>query len=169
MSDLTVERLRELFDYDRKTGVFTRKIAPGKRTDLVGTIAGTPMSSGHLSIKIDGRQYLAHRLAWLYVKGEWPRHQVDHRNRVRSDNRFKNLREATNLQNSRNRSRHRSNKSGYVGVHWSERLRKWVAQIRYGGKKKHLGHFDTAELASEFYQLAADLLFGDFRATTEHS
>lgn len=63
-----------------------------------------------------------------------------------------NVRWATRLQQVHNRRLFKSNRSGYKGVSWHKRVNKWVAQIRIDGHKKHLGYFDTPELAHEVYQ-----------------
>jgi hypothetical protein len=95
---LTAERLREILGYDPETGLFTRLVRTGRIR--AGEVAGTAHSRGYRSIVIDGRVYLSHRLAWLYVHGEWPPEQIDHINRNRADNRLVNLRAAKQSQNN---------------------------------------------------------------------
>jgi len=109
------------------------------------------MSGGYLQIYIDRRPYLAHRLAWLYVHGEWPGSgYIDHVNGNKLDNRLNNLREATNGQNMQNQVRpHKNNRSGYLGV--SRSRDRYVAQIRKNNKTYHLGVFDTPEDAHARY------------------
>lgn len=104
MSDLTAERVRELLHYEPATGIFTRRIRTSNRTK-VGAIVGADNGKGYLQISVDWRLYSAARLAWLYMTGEWPKEEIDHINRVRSDNRFSNLREATRSSNNCNRRR----------------------------------------------------------------
>src|SRR6202035_4009666 len=98
---LTAERLREFIHYDPLTGVFTWLVLPvcrgprfvgrGPNQVRVGGIAGcVSKSNGYRRIKIGGHPYCAHRLAWLYMTGTWPKDEIDHINRVRSDNRFCN-------------------------------------------------------------------------------
>ena len=144
---ITQKRLKELLDYDPETGVFTWRVG---RTGTAknGSVAGSFDSDGYSQIKVDNRLYKSHRLAWLYVHGEFPLHQIDHINRVRTDNRIENLRPATNLENHQNQSKRRDNTSGVVGVYWHKRDRKWQASIRLNGRHIHIGCFDTIEKAA---------------------
>jgi hypothetical protein len=144
---MTAQRLKELFHYDADTGQFTRFRAKGRWPDRVGAIR-----FGYLIIKIDYKLYRAHRLAWLYVHGEWPSDQIDHINGDRADNRISNLRAATNSQNKQNARKARSDsRSGLIGAMWESQKNKWRAVILVDGKKKHLGYFDQAEQAHAVY------------------
>lgn len=159
---LTQSRLKELLHYCPDTGVFTwQRARQGVR---VGCVAGGIGGEGYRSIRVDGRNYLAHRLAWLYVYGEWPKDQIDHINGVKDDNRIANLREATNAENNQNLAMRSSNKSGFVGVHWHSRDRKWHANIRINMKRKFLGRFNTPESAHAAY-LAAKAELHTFNPT----
>lgn len=159
---LTHSQLVNRLNYNRKTGVF-RWHHPNKFCAYrSGDVAGTPHKKGYLVITIDGRPYLAHRLAWFFVTGEWPDKQIDHENGIRSDNRFSNLRKATPSQNMWNSRRPRSNTSGYKGVSWSKALGKWQAQISKHGKRRGLGYFATKEEAHRAYTNAAQDAFGEF-------
>ena len=150
-ADLTAERLRELLHYDPETGVFTWRVNRG-RTAKAGSQAGSP-HDGYVQITVDGREYKAHRLAWLYVHGVWPVGQIDHRFGIRNDNRIGELRDVTPSVNSQNqRIAKRSNKSsGLLGAYWHNVSNKWMAHIGVAGKKIHLGMFDTAEAAHAAY------------------
>lgn len=151
---LTADRVRELFHYDPLTGVFTRLRRTSNNVKH-GEVAGSLNGKGYLQIRVDGRVYYAHRLAWLYFHGVWPTDQIDHRNNVKHDNRICNLRESTNSQNQQNRQRARSdNKSGFLGARWYAPLDKWRASIGINGKNIHLGYFPTAELANAAYVTA---------------
>lgn len=143
---VTQARLKELLDYDLGTGVFTWRVSCG--TAKSGSVSGTVRPDGYVGIQIDRKPYLAHRLAWLYVHGEFPTDQIDHVNRVRTDNRIENLRLATNAENAQNMSKYRTNTSGVVGVCWYKRDGNWLAFIWLNGKKIHLGLFDTIEEAA---------------------
>jgi hypothetical protein len=105
-------------------------------------VAGTLNSHGYWSIKIAGKPHKAHRLAWLYVHGEWPPEDVDHINRARDDNRIVNLRLASRSENIQNSSLRLDNSSGHKGVCWVECRQKWIAQIKHQSRCKHLGYFD---------------------------
>jgi carbon monoxide dehydrogenase subunit G len=147
---LTAGRLRELLHYDPETGVFTRD----------GRQVGTPHGTGYIVLRVDGANYYAHRLAWLYVKGEWPVGFIDHRDRFRGNNRFANLRDSSNGQNLRNRGATKANTSGFKGV--SRHRNRWRATIKAGGKQINLGHHKTKELAAAAYAEAAKRLHGEF-------
>jgi hypothetical protein len=151
---ITQERLKSLLTYDPDTGEFRWRVDCGCRAKA-GNLAGTFTAKGYRYIRIERRGYMAHRLAWLYMTGGWPTAQVDHINRVKQDNRWGNLRAATNMENSQNQPRRRTNISGVTGVHFYPRYAKWCASIRANGKRTFLGYFDdkasaiTARKAAE--------------------
>lgn len=157
---LTSERLRGVLDYDPDTGLFTRRLSRGCVKS--GTIAGTANADGYLKIAVDGRDYSAHRLAWLYMTGEWPVDQIDHRDRNRANNRWGNLREATHAQNGRNLSRRSDNTSGRSGVSWDKDTGKWRARIRIDGADRHLGLFTSLDAATAVRRDAEFHFFGAF-------
>lgn len=88
---------------------------------------------------------MAHRLAWLYVNGSFPKNEIDHINRIRSDNRIANLRPASNLENAQNRSRSSNNTSGRSDVTWNKKTKKWRARLTVGYKRMHLGYFESLD------------------------
>lgn len=146
--------LKTLFSYDSATGDFTRLVRTSNNTK-VGEIAGYLRVNGYVEIRINWEPYLAHRLAWLYMHGNWPVEQIDHINGVRNDNRFCNLREATRSQNLQNVFKPSvNNTSGLRGVVYHKRDKKYQAQIRVDGAQKHLGSFNTPEEASAAYLAA---------------
>lgn len=160
---LTAERLRSLMVYNPETGIFVRLVSAGCRP--AGSEAGRPHPStptGYVMMGVDGRLYTAHRLAWLYVYGEWPTRDVDHRDGNRANNAIGNLREATESQNAANSGMRRHNTSGFRGVSWNSRAKKWLATIVVRGRKKHLGFFADAAEASAVYNEAAAREFGEF-------
>lgn len=159
---LTAERLRELLSYDAQTGLFTWRVSRPGRYGRVGAVAGFFDSSGHRRICLDCETYAAHRLAWLYVHGEWPVGDIDHKDTVRSNNAIDNLRPATNAENHFNMRRHRDNASGFKGVDFHRKVGRWRAVIHVGGKQSHLGYFDTAEAAHAVYVAAATEHYGEF-------
>jgi hypothetical protein len=148
--NLTVERLRELLDYDPETGVFTWLVRKGS-TAPIGSHPGRSGPRGYYTICIDYKRYLAHRLAWLHTSGEWPVDQLDHINGVPTDNRLCNLRQATSAENNQNLTLRRKNASGYTGVRWKRGHDLWEARIGVEGKYIHLGHWETAWQASIAY------------------
>lgn len=159
MSDLTAERLRSLLSYCRLTGEFRWRVAKD-RSIKPGDLAGNMRPNGYVIIGIDGRYYVAHRLAWLHVTGEWPKSQLDHRDLNKSNNRFVNLREATMSQNCANKRCQSNNLCGVKGV--TRVGGRYYARIRKHGILHHLGSFATAEEAGAAYLQAAHRLFGEF-------
>ena len=141
MPELTQERLKELLHYNPDTGIFTW-LELACRKMPAGSIAGCKNCHGYVQIKVIGRQYPAHRLAWFYVYGEFPEDQLDHINHDGIDNRIGNLRLATDLMNKKNFPKAKNNSSGFTGVHWNKAERKWRAQIMIHKKNIHLGTFD---------------------------
>lgn len=154
---ITAERLREVLHYDPATGEFSRR-TPTKRTKAGGVIGAVRGRDGYAFVCVDGRKYLAHRLAWLYVHGHWPGAGLDHINCMRSDNRLANLREASQSQNMGNTRRSRANTSGFKGVIWHAAANRWRATICH----RHIGFFDAPEDAHAAYMAAAERIFGEF-------
>lgn len=140
MSDeiITQEQLKKALHYNPEIGLFTR-IKAAQRV-RVGDVAGCKTGKGYIKIMVYRKPYLAHRLAWLYVYGEWPE-QIDHINHITNDNRIINLRSVTNQENHKNRSMHKKNTSGITGVCRDKATEKWRAQICANGKVVYLGEF----------------------------
>lgn len=153
-SALTAERLRELLDYDRSSGVL--------RSKLSGRIVGWLNKKGYRAIQIDGKRYYAHRLAWLHVYGVWPLGDLDHEDTIKHHNWISNLRPASRSQNMGNMLNRRDNTSGLKGASYDRNRRVWQATIRKDGKQIHLGRFPTRELAHAAYVAKALELFGSF-------
>jgi citrate synthase len=139
---LTQERLKDLLNYNPDTGIFKWKKSTNGRIEI-GQIAGCIHHTGYSNIKIDKKKYNAHRLAWLYVYGYFPEHEIDHINRNRSDNRLKNLREVSRQCNLRNSDKRKNNTSGITGVVWNKKSQKWQAQMRINRNTIHCGYYDT--------------------------
>jgi len=164
-SDLSQGRIREILDYDAKSGQFTwRKITSNRVR--VGGVAGVKAANGYIYIAVDNYKLLAHRLVWLYVYGEWPKDQIDHINRNRSDNRLANLRLASMSDNACNGTLRNTNTSGFRGVSLDKRKtkKKWLAQIVKDGRQYGLGYYSTKEEAFDAYRKAAIELHRDFAA-----
>ncbi len=158
-NQLCAKELRRLLDYNPETGIFTRLI---QRSNMKsGSVAGSVYPDGYVYIMINRERFLAHRLAWLYMTGSFPQMEVDHIDRVRSNNSWNNLRSVSTQQNSFNRSIHSNNKTGFKGVCFEKREGKFKASIRFNGRTRHLGYFSTAEEASQCYRLAAIKLHGE--------
>lgn len=159
---LSQSELKAVLEYTPESGGFFWKesrgrVAKGQRAGH--TSAG---SKGYLWIGVDRRLYRAHRLAWLYMNGEWPKAQLDHKNGDRSDNRWENLRAATPAQNNANMKARSNCTSKYKGVKWNKQCSQWQAAIRVAGKVTHLGLFDDEERAHQAYIRAAQVAFGEF-------
>lgn len=163
MTELTADRLRALLHYDYEAGVFTRRVRTGP-TAPAGAVAGViNKRHGYVQIWVDGSRYYGHRLAFLYMTGAWPTDGVDHRDGVCSNNRWSNLRPATQAQNRTNQHRVRSDsRSGFLGVKCMPNG-KHRAIITVAGKQHHLGMFVTAADAHAAY-LAAKPTFHPFIA-----
>lgn len=138
---------REWLSYEPTTGIF-RWLKMSSNKAPVGTIAGASHCKGYISIKVRGHTVLAHRLAWWFHYGAFPKNQIDHINCDKTDNRIANLREATNAQNHANRGAQRNNTSGIKGVYWFKPQKAWKAQIVVNGKSIHLGCFKTKDEAA---------------------
>lgn len=133
------KELKRVLNYNPETGVFTWRI---KKSNIkIGYITGSITSNGYLSTRINCKSYLSHRLAWLYVYGQFPENDIDHINHIRSDNRIKNLRVVINKENCKNKLLQSNNTSGVAGVTWYKRDKKWLTQINYNGKTITLGLF----------------------------
>lgn len=158
---LTRDRVRELLNYDPKTGKFTWRVRTSNRIK-VGDVAGVKGLNGYIFLSIDNHKLLAHRVVWYYVHGKWPPECIDHINGVRDDNRLENLRLATVSQNATNGVLRATNTSGYRGVSWSKAKQKWVASITKERKQMKLGYFKTKEDAHFAYLEAARQMHGDF-------
>lgn len=140
---LTWERLTELFNYDPDTGeIIWKRVSHRER--LEGKLAGTPHKNGYIQITVDGGRFLAHRLAWFYVYNCWPKDQIDHANRIKTDNRITNLREASNAENQQNQTA--------KGVRYHKG--KYEPRITLDNKAIYLGLYKTEEEAFAVYQAA---------------
>lgn len=151
MQNISVERLREVLDYDPETGIFVWKVRLSRKC-RVGTRAGHFHRQGYRVITIERANFMAHRLAWLYVTGAWPSNHIDHIDGNPDNNSWGNLRDVGHEINRQNiRKPYRSNTSGYLGVNWHAICNKWRAAIRLNGKGYHLGLFDDPAKAHEAY------------------
>jgi len=154
---ITQDRLKEVLHYDPETGIFTwkKKIANCVK---IGSETGCVQSNGYMLIGIDGKRYLAHRLAFIYMIGNVPDY-VDHINHNKIDNRWGNLAKSCVFGNARNQSKHSDNTSGANGVYWHKGKNKWHATYRMEGRNYHVGYFDTVAAAAKARK-AADIKYG---------
>lgn len=159
-NNLTAEQVRRLLDYNHETGLFRWKVRRSGNTKL-GEFGGCPSGAGYPRISINQQNYVAHRLAWLHYYGEWPAMFLDHIDGDRANNRISNLREADYAQNAHNSRGNPTNSSGYKGV-YRNRSGRWAASICVNYRQRHLGVFDTRELARDAYNAAALGEFGEF-------
>lgn len=154
---LTLERLREVLSYNPETGEWKWiKRGHGRRLNGVAGCIKTGKYN-RLEITIDKKIYVAHILAFFYMTGEWPSTLVDHIDTNPFNNRWNNLRLATQEQNRQNHRDH-GNQSGLVGAFWNRFRNCWVSSIR----DKYLGTFETAQQAHEAYKKAALEQYGEF-------
>lgn len=150
--ELTQLTLKQLLNYEPETGIFRWKVKI-KGNVKPGDIAGCIDSQGYRVIRIFNKNRKAHRLAWLYIYGEYPS-VIDHIDRNRSNNSISNLRIATRRENTVNRSSLSKCASGYTGVHWQANAGKWAASVTIKGKRIYLGifsdPFDAAEARNRY-------------------
>jgi hypothetical protein len=159
----TYERVRDLLDYEPATGLFRWRLTrPGKGGRiLAGTVAGHRGPRSYIEIRIDGYLVDAHRLAWLWMTGTWPREEIDHRNSDRGDTRWANLRPATHGQNGAFKGPNKNNRLGVKGVRIDNRG-KIEARIWKTNKTVSLGYFSSIDEASHAYEEEARKLRGEF-------
>jgi HNH endonuclease/AP2 domain len=151
---LTQERLKELLSYNQETGVFTR-IKHVSSNAKFGDVCANVKKHGAIIIRIDGKDYQAHRLAFLYMDGKWPEKCVDHIDGIRSNNKWANLRDVSLSDNQHNRHGPQlNNTTGYLGVTFHKARNKYLARIKLHGKTNHLGSFHSARDAHLAYEAA---------------
>lgn len=147
---VTAERLRAVLHYTPETGVFTRLLVRADGRHKVGEVAGC-RSNGYVVIRVDDVLYLAHRLAFLWMTGEWPHELVDHINGRRDDNRWENLRPASRALNNQNRHNFARERRGGLPGAFIHKAGGYRSQILVNGEVHNLGYFKTAEEASAAY------------------
>ena len=165
-NDLTAERVRSLLDYNPETGVFTwkRRNVPWWDARYALNQAGRVRRDRYCTMAIDRRDYLAHRLAWLWMTGAWPPGSLDHADGDPSNNRWGNLRVATIAQNGQNARLHVDSRTSLKGAHVTtgDHTLPYRARIKINRREVHLGFFATPEEAHAAYVAAARQHFGEF-------
>jgi hypothetical protein len=157
---ITAEYAHSILKYNTETGVFTWC---WRNDRFSNKEAGTVRRDGYVIITVNYKRYLAHRLAWLWTFGVWPRAFVDHVNGLPSDNRIANLRLCTQAENLHNSRIKKTSTSGLKGA--MRNGNGWMAQIRHDGVRTYLGWFSTPEAAAAAYQDAAIKYHGSFART----
>jgi hypothetical protein len=138
--DLTQETIRHLFSYDAETGDFAWKVQKSRNIKLGEPIKANKIT-GYRCVKINKKTYPVHRLIWLYLYGHWPHGDIDHKNRIRSDNRLCNLRDVSRTDNCQNITLPSHNKSGHIGISWVKSHKSWTVYIKVDKKNKWLGYY----------------------------
>jgi hypothetical protein len=157
--ELTQEYLKSILDYDPVTGIFTWKISR-KNHMIKGKKAGGMHNKGYIVIGFNYKVYKAHRLAWLYVYGKLPKFEIDHKNRIRDDNRILNLRQTTNsCQNAWNRKG--NSDLGIKGITKSK-YGGWMVRITKNKVRYYFGIFKTIKEAVILYNEKIKELHGEY-------
>ena len=161
--DLTRKRLKTLLRYNPKNGVWIWRVWRGGKA-VVGSQAGRYNTDGYLQICVDGRRYVSSRLAWFYMKGRWPSKEIDHKDTNFKNDKWNNLRLATDSQNQANRGPSRLNSSGVRSVYArvSGGKLKWGAAVAKNKKRHYLGLFSVKADAVHAYKEAAIRLHGEY-------
>jgi len=156
------EKAKHMLHYNQKTGLFFKWINTRNEYVQVGRVATTGHSQIGITINKKRRHLMSHRLAWYIYHGELPCDMIDHKNRNKLDNSIDNLRLCTNQENQFNTTKQCNNKTGFKGVYWYDRYKKYRASIIINGKNISLGNFDCPKKASEAYQAKAREMHGEF-------
>jgi HNH endonuclease len=157
---VAVDRLRECFSYDAKTGILRWKIRPTTNV-AIGDVAGCSDHRGYRYVRLDRQLLLAHRIAWAIHYRSWPEYDLDHRNMDKSDNRIVNLRLAARPQNNANAPA--LNHNGLPkGCYQLKGRQRWYSQIKIDGKIKRLGTFATIEEAAAAFRREHRVIHGEF-------
>ena len=138
------DAVKKLFHYDAESGLLlwrngnNRNVKPWQE-------AKASNGHGYYTAKINGKTYLVHRLIWLYVHGNFPHKYIDHKNRIRNDNRLCNLRDVNTTDNAQNISLPNHNKSGHIGVSWFKLQKSWTVYVKVNKKNKWLGCYKNLD------------------------
>lgn len=158
---LTQEQLKEKLHYCPLSGIFTWNISPSNNVNP-GDVCKSKAVSGYRIVSINSKSYLQHRLAWLYMTGRWPVNFIDHINRIPDDNRWNNLREASQKENCMNITLSIKNTSGFKGVHLSKKKNIWVATVSINNKTKFIGSSKDLQKVIKMREYYVKNLHGEF-------
>ncbi len=160
---LPVERILELFSYDPEDGLLSWRVPHGRWGRIPpGPVKGSENGKGYLVIRIDGKNYLYHRVAWVCKTNRWPVDEIDHIDMNGMNNRWVNLREADHSQNMCNRKAQSNGATGVKGVSFQGSRGKYLAQVVKGGRHYFLGRYDSKDEAREVVEKATQEVHGKF-------
>src|SRR3954470_19336597 len=146
MRDLSHQTVRRLFDYDPQ-GFLRWKESPAVAVPK-GSVAGTVQPRGYVRIAVNGKQYAAPRLVWIYHHGAIPKGmQIKHLNHVRGDNRIENLQPVTLSENLLNKRLYANSKTGVPGVTFRSDTKNLRVRISHNGRRITIGNFESKEEA----------------------
>jgi hypothetical protein len=164
MIPLDQETVKKLFYYDAENGMLLWRNGNGRNVKAWQQ-AKSVNGQGYYIVKINRSNYRVHRLIWLYVYGHFPAEDIDHKNRIRNDNRLCNLRAVNRTDNCQNISLPKHNKSGHIGVSWDKSQKKWSVFVKVNKKNKWLGYYKNLDDAvqvrkageKQYYNLPEEL------------
>lgn len=160
-TDLTVEELKAWLHYEPETGIF-RWIQKPNRCIPIRSEAGHKEKNGYYRIRLNGKVYGLHRLAWFYMTGTWPMPTCDHRDGDQANNKWENLRQASNAENQFNHKISAANTSGIKGVRWEEHRQKWSASFKFKYQTIRLGRFRVLQDAIDAITTKRNELHGSY-------
>ncbi len=168
---ITQEELKRLYNYNKETGIFTRRVSAGGRKvgEVAGSIKTERTGYKRVVISVHNKPYKAHRLAWLYVYGKIPDDIISHIDGNAVNNAISNLEAVSRSINCMNTTIRSDNKSGVTGVVWSKKYESWQVEIQHNNKKKYLGRYkDKDEAIRVRIKAEDDIGFGLVHGKAKH-
>lgn len=142
------DTIKKLFYYNADSGILLWRKGNGRNVKPWQQVK-SQNKHGYFCVKISGKTYLAHRIVWCYIHGHFPIGDIDHKNRIRNDNRIVNLRDVSRTDNCQNISLPKHNKSGHIGVSWIKSHTLWTVYVKVNKKNKWLGYYKDLNRAIE--------------------